>query len=107
MPLEVTICLGVTCSRMASREILAAAEKVARKYPGTLTINRQYCFSRCQLKDNDGLCPSVKIGDDWLNNADEVKVKRILKEKAKAIHAVISNPDDPFARHILHPPEGS
>ncbi len=83
MPITVTICSGPTCSSIGSRSITATVEKLARRFPGQILVNPQPCFSRCQL-DEPGLCPSVRIGDEWCHRADETSVKRHLKALLQA-----------------------
>jgi NADH:ubiquinone oxidoreductase subunit E len=78
MSIPITICIGPTCGRMSGHEMLRAAQALARRHPGRLEVSTWHCFARCQER-GDGLCPSVRIGDEWLHDADETKVKRRLQ----------------------------
>ena len=83
---------------MSSRTILAIAETLAARHPGTLIVRTQHCFARCQ--QDVCLCPSVCIDGEWLRDADEIKLKRLLRPRLEKLEAELGDSEDPFDRFL-------
>lgn len=99
--IHVLVCTGTTCHSLGSTEILGALQKFPEPEKDLIDLSIHQCCSRCQL--DGGLCPSVRINDDWIVPATPKRVKEKLRELLDPIlksQSESSSPTDPFAKYF-------
>ncbi len=72
----ICVCIGQTCKSLGSQEILKEIRKIKEKQRIAIDLTYQNCFSRCEHKD--GLCPTLKLNNEWIDNATPAKIKEIF-----------------------------
>ena len=76
--INICICIGQICNSSGSKEILKEIRKIKEKHHVKIDLTLQNCFSRCE--NENGLCPTLKIRNLWVDNATPAKVRDILTQ---------------------------
>lgn len=78
--LDVTVCLGQTCTGFGNRQLLAWLRQRPEVLDGRVVLHVQTCWSRC--KADEPLCPCVRIGPDatgFVIQAEKAEVRAAIR----------------------------
>ncbi len=76
---DICVCIGQTCTSLGSQDILKEIRKIKEKRQVKIDLTYQNCFSRCEHEN--GLCPTLKLNNEWIDNATPAKIKEIFAQK--------------------------